>query len=162
MRFKPLHYWGLLGLAFLVPTASLARAQAAPGESPAPRAARWVPAEKALIYAEIAEPQALVEVLMSDRLRGLLQVVPGYDKIDENKQIREARAVLQYLADALDSTPREILGNLLGGHIEILVVGENRLVLVIEPRTWRSSKKRTRSWSPWRVRTPKTRTSPTR
>lgn len=134
MRFKPLHSWGLLGLTLLLPIASLAPAQDATGDSPAPRAARWVPAEKALIYAEIADPKALVEVLTSDRLSGLLQAVPGYDKIDENKQLREARAVLQYLADSLDSTPREILGNLLGGHIEILVIGENRLVLVIEPR----------------------------
>jgi hypothetical protein len=99
----------------------------------APRAARWLPADEVLIYAEIARPGALVDQLSSDRVQKGLAAVPGYDRITDNKQLRDLKAVTQFLADSLGTTPEELIHTIAGRRVELAVVGKDRLYLVIEP-----------------------------
>lgn len=99
-----------------------------------PRAAKWVSADEALIYVEVARPDGLLDVATSDRLRGLLKAIPNYDKALDNPQVKQGREVVEYVAKALDTTPEEGLRKLAGGDIVLAVEKPDRAYLIVTPK----------------------------
>jgi hypothetical protein len=102
-----------------------------------PRAARWIPAEHAILSVEIVRPESLIDNLTSERLQTLLKAVPRYQKALEGEPYKQARDVAQFLAGALDTTPEKAVRDLAGGNLFLAVEGRDRperVYLFVTPR----------------------------
>lgn len=119
------------GLSLAVATAGGSAAAADPASPP--RAARWAKPDEAPIYIELGRAAPLLDQLSNERVIGSLRAVPGLDKVFESPHLRQAHEVASQLATALGTTPHKLLSDLLGGRVELVVAGKDKLVLVLEP-----------------------------
>lgn len=102
-----------------------------------PLAARWIDAESVLAYAEVREPEAVIDRLEGDRVVKLLKAVPGFERALERENARQFLDALKFVATSLDTTPEEGLRKLVGGGIVMAVEGKakpERVYLAITPR----------------------------
>ena len=65
-----------------------------------------------LIYLEIAHPESLLDRLESERVRGFLNAIPGYDAALDSPQLQQLRQVAEFVSAQLDTTWNEGLRRL--------------------------------------------------
>src|SRR5262245_55743050 len=66
--------------------------------------AQWVPAD-APVYAEVVAPEALLDRVTNPSFQSIIAAIPGYAKAEKDGQIKHVHDVLEFLANALDTTP---------------------------------------------------------
>jgi hypothetical protein len=116
------------GCWLLIPAFALAES---PGSS------RWV-AEDAAIYLEVARPAELLDRIHGESFQKLLGAIPAYARYLKSDDYRKARAVVDFVADKLDTTWDKGLRDLAGGGMVFAVEGEPgkppRVILSVTPR----------------------------
>jgi hypothetical protein len=120
------------GIALVM--AMAATLSAARGDEP--KGTRWVGPE-ALLYAESARPEALLDRYMSDRVNKLLQTVPSYKAAMVKPEIVGAQFMAGIMAANLGTTPEKGVRDLAGGGIVFAVEGTktpDRVFLVVTPK----------------------------
>ena len=118
----------LAGMALLLAVSDSARA----GESPA---SRWVGPD-AFLYAESRHPEIFLDRVTGDRVQALARAIPGFEKFLEKPEVAHARAVVDAVASALDTTWEPALRTLTGGGLVLAgetVGGTPQVVLVVSP-----------------------------
>ena len=111
------------------------RAVAAKPAEP-PEAARWV-AEDAVIYLELSDPNALIDRLADERVRGPLTAIPSVKALLNGEQYGKLMAAAGLVSAKLGTTPEIALRKLTGGGIVFAVEevkgAKPRAVLVVTP-----------------------------
>ncbi len=121
--------------ASLVLIAGVVLATTALGQEP-PRAAAWI-SDRALVYAEIPDPAAVLDRLESREVQTVMADVPGLGEALKRPELNQARAAVGLLSLSLATTPPKAARALSGGGIVLAVEGEPsapRIALFVTPR----------------------------
>lgn len=126
-RFNPSRIWWL-AIGITATIAGGTRAEA-------PGGARLVGSE-AVIYAELVQPTALIDRVTGEGFQKRLAAVPGYTQALQQKDYRNFRALVDFVAGALGTTWEQGLGELAGGGV-VFAVEEGtptRVYVIVTPR----------------------------
>ncbi len=122
--------FGKVGILFCL-LLSIVVFQVDAGAENLPPAAHWVPRD-AVIYLELSQPKALLDVFANDKTSKALKALPVYQKLKSNPKFEELLSVVNLFEVSLDTDWRTGLAALTGGGITFAVCPNEVVLMIID------------------------------